>query len=682
MTQLFDSIPPSPTIQTFVEFVAQTYYLAPGMVKTIMEGYRDYHPQSVEGGGITVSFGDANSSQDYRTELNNPFLFLPKFPGAGFTFYQNLIPIQELGDRPFISPLHSTLWQLIYEYKLLSRTYVDGQVVFEIAVTPRNPEGPYFSGTIWIVNGDWAIKRVDLSIQPSALNLFRNFRFQHQYERRPGAIWLLTDAEYEYAIQGGKTIHRATTKAQYREYNLAAELSPKMFRQELLRTDAEAFEQDSSFWTRMRPYALDQKVEQFVVKQDSISLYHNSAEYIQKQDSIYNHLNWDDFLFNGIAYLDRGHGMHYFLDPLASQPRPFGVGGYRHSLGGSVVKTWNRQKQLRVRASIDYGFLNRDLKGEGGLNYLYDPRKAGRVFASAGDNYSTITNFTNLGAILSRSNFVNKRFIRFGASRELLNGLFVGFETDMADYRAIDQLKLSEFGNNLFGELNIPLEFDPFRQMILEVNVRYTPFQKFYMEPFRKVYLPSPWPTFAVQYRHSIPGVFGSKIHFSAVTFSIDHEFRPGAMGIARWRLRAGTFPIQEGLRFTDYTFFRGSDPYLFANPLSAFQLLGPTISTPNEYIEGHFLHDFGGALIDKIPLLKRTPLMITVGAGGLYIEDQDFWHSEVFGGLLWPIRIKTTRFKIGAYYVTSYSNHSDAIAGQVKFGVSFYDPFRQRWDY
>lgn len=675
--------PPRPYMSTFVEMMRTTHYRAPREIKTIVDGYRDFQNRSAESGGIMISFDGGNASEDYRTELQNPLLFIPKYPGADLGFYQNLVSVYELGDRPFVSPLHSTLWQIVYKFRLVSREYINGRVVFEIEMTPRNPDGPYFSGTLWVVDREWALSKVDLSIQKAGLNVFNQFHFQHTYQKdQASGEWLLMEENYEYVVKDGKTLLKGSTFAEHKAYNLAPSFSKNFFRNEILRTDAEAFEKDSSYWETIRPYKLNALEETFVVKQDSIKTIQASDDYIRYQDSIYNRLGWRDIIFEGISYLDRGHGMRYFVDPLVSQPRPFGVGGYRHAFGGAVVKTWDRQKQLNVRPNINYGFNNKDLKGGARIGFLYDPRHFGRAYISGGDIYSTITTFTSIGAILSRSNFINKRYVGFGHTREIVNGLMLDVRFDFADFQAIDQLQLAEWGNELFGELNIPAEFDPFRQLMTEIRLTYTPFQKYVMEPFRKVNLPSPWPTFRLIYRQAIPGIFGSSINWSNITFVADQEIRPGGLGISRWRMRAGSFPIEGNLRFTDYTFFRGSDPYFFANPLRAFQLLGPTLSTPNEYVEAHYIHDFGGALIQKIPLLKKLPLHLAGGAGTLYIRDQNFLHSEVFAGIGVPIRIKADRLKISAYYVTSYSNYDAALAGQWKFGLSFYDPIRKRWSY
>ena len=85
---------------------------------------------------------------------------------------------------------------------------------------------------------------------------------------------------------------------------------------------------------------------------------------------------------------------------------------------------------------------------------------------------------------------------------------------------------------------------------------------------------------------------------------------------------------------------------------------------------------------MNKIPLLKRTPLQTTAGAATLFIKDGNFFHSEVYAGLQWPFRIRQQRFKAGGYFVSSYSNHSNAIDAQFKVGITFFNPVKNRWAY
>jgi hypothetical protein len=153
-------------------------------------------------------------------------------------------------------------------------------------------------------------------------------------------------------------------------------------------------------------------------------------------------------------------------------------------------------------------------------------------------------------------------------------------------------------------------------------------------------------------------------------------------MGTSRWNAQAGTFVQASNIRFTDLRFIRGTDPYFFAGPMYFFQLLRETRSTRNAWFEFHHLHDFGGALIEKIPLLKKLPLEAQAGGGLLAMEDGNLLHAELFAGVGVPFRIRKTRLKLAGYYVAAYGNVNNTIQGQVKFGISIYDPIKRRWNF
>ncbi|MEM6801030.1 MAG: DUF5686 family protein, partial [Bacteroidota bacterium] len=599
-------------------------------------------------------------------------------------FYRNLVKMPDLGDRPFISPLHSTNWRLIYTFKLEETFFEEGRVNYRIRLTPRNRDGPYFEGQIWIEDRTWAIKKVELAVLKRALAYYESFQIRHRYDRTADNRRILGEEEYQYEIKEGRVRYRGSSVAIHSDYKLDIKLPKKFFKNESRKTSREAFEKDEAYWDKIRPMGLgqDKMEKQFIHEKDSINQYFASKEYIQKVDSGYNHIGIASVLFNGIQHRDRIKGYDWYFFPLIEQIQPLGVGGYRHRLGADVTKIFKRGYRVGVGGEIDYGFANKDVKGNFNIRYTYNPKKFASASIRYGNEYTMINDFETIRAIFSRGNFLNR--INYGLTHrmEVANGWRVAVKMDFSDYQAIDNIELSQWSQSLFGEINAPPSFDPFREFKVGIEVRYTPFQKYQMEPFRKIILGSKWPTFLLNYKSSIPGVFGSEMDFHFLELGLDHEFKPGAWGNSRWAVRTGRFLSSKNVRFTDFKFFRGADPILFFNPLEAFQSLGPTISTKNAYFRANYLHDFGGLLLDKVPLIKRTPLMASGGAGILLIEDGSFLHSEVFVGLQWPFRIRRQRFKVGGYYVTSYSNQENAIGAQWKIGVSFYNEIRRRWDY
>jgi hypothetical protein len=663
-----------------IESISTTYYADPSSYKSIIHAYRDLSEKN--SGGSTISMGDDGIDvTNYQTTTNNPYLFYLDPTDAEFNFYDNLITVLRLGDQPYISPLSSTAWRLTYRYRLVESFLENGRVIHRIAVTPFNREGAVFEGEIFVVDGLWAIKSVNLQILRGNLNFFRDFRMLHDYAiTEDQKRWTLMREEYYYTVKDPKERYYGNTVAVHRDYALDIEHPKNFFRNELRRVEKEAFEQDTTYWDSLRPITLKKAELEFIHIQDSIREYHASDGYLQEQDSIYNHLSIWDILLNGMGWRDRKRRMEYFILPVISQPQLFGVGGYRHMLGGSVSKTFEHFHKLELYTEMDYGLANRDLKYFAKLDFTYNPKHFSRFYIKGGDRYSMVTSVTSVVGIFARSNWVRKIYVGTGHSTELLNGLFWDVELDYADRQAIAGLDLD---NDIFGELDDPLNFATYREFLVTTRLRWTPFQKYNSEPFRKVIVGSKWPTFELAYKKGLPGINGSVIDFDFVEFKVSDEFRPGSFGISRWALIAGTYIQERNLRFNDFKFFRGSTPYLFTNPMQDFQNLDSTYSTTGTYIQANYLHNDGGSIVNKIPILRRTPAEITAGVNMLVIPDRDLLHAEVFGGLMMPFRIKQQRFKAGVFYVSSYStSFGNAISGQIKFGITFYDTWKNRWNY
>jgi hypothetical protein len=664
----------------FIESQSTTYFQYSGQFKSVVHAYRDFsEKQSTRGVTISVAGDDY---ERYETETNNPYLFYLDISDADFNFYYNLVSVPKLADQPFVSPLSATSWNLSYKYKLEESFYEDGYVIHKIIVTPRNSEGPFFQGELYIEDGSFAIKSVNFQILPTNLSYFNYFQVIHNYERTGDGRWVKAREDYYYNVKDGKVRYYGNTIALHKDYQLDVEHPKGHFKNELRRVEQEAFKRDSLYWETVRPITLKDAEIEFIHYQDSVYKYRHSDPYLHEQDSIYNRLTIWDFLLQGIGFRMRKQGLTFNFDPLIAQVRPLGVGGYRHVLGGSISKRWTKYNRLTLSGDLDFGFKNMDLRGGGKLGYVYNPKHFANAYIKYGNRYNMVNSYTTITTIFSRSNYIHKRYYGLGHEMEILNGLFLDVEGEFADYETIADMELEQWSEELFGDANSPQVFDPYREARIIMRLKWVPGQKFYTEPYRKVIVGSIWPTFEVEYRKAIPGIWNSNINYDFLEVHASDEMRIGTMGISRWSAYAGSYLQKNEIRFTDYRFFRGSDPFFFANPLRSFQNLDTTLSTTNPYVQVNYLHDFGSSISNKIPILKRTPIQFSAGTGFLYIHDLDFFHSEVYGGIQLPFRIKGQRFKLGGYYVVSYSNYSGAIGNQFKVGFTFYDSYKNQWQY
>ena len=62
-------------------------------------------------------------------------------------------------------------------------------------------------------------------------------------------------------------------------------------------------------------------------------------------------------------------------------------------------------------------------------------------------------------------------------------------------------------------------------------------------------------------------------------------------------------------------------------------------------------------------------------------VPESNFTQVEFYVGLERMFRIRKQLFKIGFYAVASDNNFESA-AIRYKFGINFYDSFRNKWDY
>ena len=131
-----------------------------------------------------------------------------------------------------------------------------------------------------------------------------------------------------------------------------------------------------------------------------------------------------------------------------------------------------------------------------------------------------------------------------------------------------------------------------------------------------------------------------------------------------------------------DYQFQRRGDPLLFMNPNEAFQALDSTFPVFKRFYQGHYVHEFNGALLNKIPLFKKLQLREVGGAGFLIAPERNLKYVEAFAGIerVFKMPFNTlSKFKLGVYIVTSAANtFSNPV--QFKIGITSWDIKRNKW--
>jgi len=663
------------------EFYSHSYYTSPNLYKDSILGLIDLSekPRNSVSAGVVIETGYTQDLQPKNMENKNPYLFVQGLKEADINLFKNQQTHLEISQRPIISPLAYNAF-IYYSFYLNQSFYrEDGKKIYEIQVIPRFKEEALYSGRLFIMDETWELVSAELSVNPSVLNFFKELYFICDYEKNGKAL-VPYRREFTYLIKEGRNLYNGQIRIRYSDYEIKKTEEKSKFWLMSQVIVPESTDRDSLFWEERRPYPLKTEELLFIHQQDSIEKYYASEEYLKKQDSTYNTLNIWDFTFNGVGFRNSFKKQEWYVNGLINQVVPFGVGGYRHRLQGSYDKEFKNGKTIHIAPTIDYGFRNKDLKGQLGFIHMYNPKRFSKVHVLVGDIYDLVNSYQSIQGTFAPANRVRNKKLEIDHSFELLNGLFLKTGIITSDRQDIGNISYPDWVD-AFGTYSDPIPFDAYRVFIGEIDLEYHFRQKYIYKNDRKLIIGSKFPVVNLTYKKGIPGIINSQADFDYLELRVHALMNLGQFGKSEYKLTAGSFLRKESLRIIEHKYFRASDNYFFSNPVNSLQLLDTALNTPNSYLQINFIHHFEGFFLNKVWLINKLKLQETVGGSFLGIPDADFAQFELYVGLERQFRIKKQIFKVGVYAVTADSSF-DKIKLTPKIGINFYNSFYKKWDY
>ena len=644
------------------------------------KNYNDLREWDGLSGGIRIDVGEHDITPQ-QNMWSNPYIITSNYAFTEFDILTTNLDLPSLCNKKILSPLGVGA-MLNYRYTVEAISYRDNKKVYLIKVDPIFNVEPLFSGIITIEDGTWAVLDYDLSLNPLSLFYFSSFRIRQINHWQGTGDFYPEKRTIEYTIQeGALNTYTGRIAVDYSNVEIDSLVEKEVFTDEVQTYDDLAFDRDSLYWVEKRTLEIDSLEAKFIHRTDSLRAYYVSQEYYEIEDSTINNLNIWDYLLNGITHKNRARQWQFYLNPLIMQMNIFGIGGYRHRLGGTFQKEFENNYLMEVEGDVDYGIRNKDIRGKAGIGLTYIPKKFVRTFIRVGDYYDMINTYASVGSMFSRSNYVRSQTFSIAQRMELVNGLFGEITFDYSDQKPINNLLQDNWSSDLFGDVNKPIDFERYIKMEVKLDIKYYFKQKYIIKKGKKIILGSKYPVFSMIYRKGLPRIFNSEVDFDYVEIGFKHSTELGRWGTVDWSVLGGTFFNRNNLRLLEYKYFRGSDAFFFSDPLRSFQLLGPTLSTPNAFYRANYFQHFDGIILNKIPLINRLKLTEAGGAGFIAIPNQDFAHAEFYLGLERVVRIRKQLFRFGVYGCTSDSS-LDKANYELKFGVNFFNTYTKKWSF
>ena len=615
---------------------------------------------------------------------NPESLFYLSLTEGDFNLYNNLIKAPALSEVPFLSPV-SYSGLAAYKYKMISIKQQGARKIYTISIKPKQLSNVTVEGELTIIDSAWVLLNARFTLPGYHIPEYDLFEINQQYSFVDNKAWMITRQQFTYSSKGGKAKSSGQTIVSYNDFELNKEFPKKYFGTEVSATAQEAYERDSSFWQKIRTEPLTAKEVRFIQYKDSIYRHTHTKVYLDSIDKITNKVTWKKVLFFGQPIYNREKERTWYLPSLLSLYQPIEFGGTRVETDVFYLKTYKSKKNIAANASISYGFRNHDINGSIGVNRMYNPFNRGFYQIELKREFAYIFEGDAWINMIKRNNFYLNNAISLGHGIELANGLFLYSNVELALRRSLAGYKTGSKIDSLFGDLlddNQVVAFEPYNATYGKLRLEYTPGQRYIREPKEKIILGSSWPTFYASWRKGIPDIMKSKVNFDYLEFGIEQELKLGVTGVSKYNIKTGSFVNTKDLRLVDYQFQRRGDPILFMNPNEAFQSLDSTFPVFKRFYQGHYLHEFNGAIINKIPFLKKLQLREIAGGGFLIAPERNLRYVEVFAGIervfKWPFN-PLAKFKLGVYIIGSAANQFRNPV-QFKIGITSWDKKRNKW--
>lgn len=569
-----------------------------------------------------------------------------------FSVYENLISLDGLSDRPFISPINENAL-LSYRYKLLGTTFEDGKMLNKIEITPKRKTDPCFRGIIYIQENTWRVHSADVYLTKDAKIDFVDTLYIKQLNAPVNdSIWMPMSLNMTFNFKVFGFVGDGYFNAVFSDYDMHPVFPKKFFKNEVLKVEDGANKKDTAYWESSRPVPLTYEEEADYREKDSIGKIKNSGHYKDSLDKKGNKFTLSDLIM-GYSYNKTTKQFSLNTSGLLTSGVQYNtVEGVNASLKVDITKRYEDHRYHNLSASARYGFSNYLIGGTANYKYLMKPEKFESINVKVGTSALQFNGNDPINATMNTSytlfnndNFMKlykKTYASFSYRKELINGLIASFNTEYAERSSLRNTANDlwiDNKNKLFTSNN-PLKpntddssFAVNNSFIVELGFSIRFKQKYYTRPHQKIIVGSKFPIINVLYTKAISGL-NTKADYDLARISIDDNIKLGLVGTFAYKLKGGYFLSSKYVEFMDYKHFDGNQTILANNDyLNSFKLLPYyTYSTKNWYVEAHAEHHFNGFIFNKLPVLKKSRIQEVIGGHILFNDKLDQYYEINFG--------------------------------------------------
>ena len=573
-------------------------------------------------------------------------------------FYNNLIDLKWYSERDFISPIASSA-NFYYKYKLIETYKEDGDIIHKIKVIPRRKSDPIFKGFIYIVDKEWSIQGINLTIgKDSQIEMIDSINIKQSYVPAADSIRMPLSMQITEHIKMFKFGVTVKNLAFFSNYKINRKFPLDFFHNEVFRVSKGANKKDSVFWEDTRPALLTLEEVENYQKGDSLLRLKESKEYRDSVNHERNKITFGKITLSGYDYRNHFKNYSWGFNSIISMVDFNTVDGWTMNFEPYIRKrtdslsfTW--YTKYYARAKFRYSITNNKLYGAITGLYNLDYIKHQRIRFAGGimsEQYHPraidplLNSLYSLLYVENHAKFYEKTYGKADYSIDLSPSFRIksGVEyehrkalVNNTDYSFVTIDEKIYTSNNPQNPVDDAPAFETNNAFIFNAELTFYFKRKYATYPDIRMYYRSKNPVLKLRYKKGIAAL-GSNVNYDYLDLSISDKIELKNFGDSHYKVLVGGFLNTSSMYFMDYKHFNGNQTiFMKAEPgLNAFNTLPYyDYSSNKSFFEAHYEHHFNGWVVNKLPLIRKLKFQTLAGINFLYTEDQkDF--TELFFGV------------------------------------------------
>jgi hypothetical protein len=508
-----------------------------------------------------------------------------------YNFYENYMHILE---KDFISPI-SDSWHVFYEYELIDSLYMDTLWCYKINFTPKQKQDLAFTGTMWITDSTFALRRIEGEIDKDAnLNFIDKIQITQNLIQVEEGAWLPETTNIYLDLEDiGKLPSMVATFYSNIQDPVVNKPKDRPFFDQRIELLEDAQSKSPEFWAR---------VYEDTTRKTDPEVY-KMIDTLRNLPIVKSYVEILDIAINGYKNFGKIEVGSYLSCYSYNN-----VEGHKFQLGFRTNKDFSRK--VILKGFVGYGIRDDRLKYGGAATFILSRKP----WTQTGVYYKY--DIDQIGAPSEKlaGNNLFLAFTRWGT----LRGPYYSRQTGVFFERDITKNIMPKviFRHMWFDPIYnfatydseprsgyIPGLVERFQTTEVIVLLKLSYDEIFLQNGNERISLGGKkWPVAHFQYTAGLKGVLGGDYNYHKMQFTLDHSVRFGIFGRTNYEFTIGKiynpvpYPLIEN-HIGNQTFFYTT---------AAFNLMNFFEYSSDQYTSLRIKHDLDGLISNRIPVMRK----------------------------------------------------------------------------